>query len=411
MHVLSVLLRGAIALGFCALLAWADGARRAELLPSRARTEPLPAFAKSQAQAQTPSKQLSTQGIGHWERIGQGRIPMPPGVLAAHASALVALPVESQASMMAFWFAGDRESAPNVQIAMSTLDRASGVWSDAQLVVDRWDLARQLGFGIRRLGNPVAWLDPQGQVHLYVVATGLGGWAAGRILHLRQRPAHAGQAIHFDPIDVLPLSWLWNISYLVRTAPLALTDGGAVLPAYFELVRKTSVAVRLNRQGDFAGLNRILPNDQRNLQPALLALDESNWWALMRDAGPTGQIRVAKTQNGGRDWSEGGYLPLDNPNSSVATLSIGDQHLLVYNPLKAGRHVLDLAVSQDGQRWVTVANLARGNEGREFSYPAIAMADGQLWVSYTEAREFIAWQRFAWVAGPPPAVAQSQGLP
>jgi hypothetical protein len=181
MQVFSVLLRGAIALGFCALLAWADGARRAELLPARARTEPLPAFAESKAQTQTPSQQLSTQGIGHWERKGQGRIPMPPGVLAAHASALVALPVESQASMMAFWFAGDRESAPNVQIAMSTLDRASGVWSDAKLVVDRWVLAQQLGFGIRRLGNPVAWLDPQGQVHLYVVATGLGGWAAGRI--------------------------------------------------------------------------------------------------------------------------------------------------------------------------------------------------------------------------------------
>ena len=102
---------------------------------------------------------------------------------------------------------------------------------------------------------------------------------------------------------------------------------------------------------------------------------------------------------------------MDNPNSSVATLSIGDQHLLVYNPLKAGRNVLDLAVSRDGQRWVTVANLARGSERREFSYPAIAMADGQLWVSYTEQREFIAWQRFAWVAGPPLAVAQSQGLP
>ena len=60
MQVFSVLLRGAIALGFCALLAWADGARRAELLPARARTVPLPAFAESKAQTQTPSKQLST---------------------------------------------------------------------------------------------------------------------------------------------------------------------------------------------------------------------------------------------------------------------------------------------------------------------------------------------------------------
>ncbi len=336
---------------------------------------------------------------------------MPPGVLAAHASTLVALPQSNPASLMAFWFAGDRESAPNVQIAMSTLDRASGTWSDASLVVDRWDLAGQLGFGIRRLGNPVAWLDPQGQVHLYVVGTGLGGWAAGRVLHLRQRPAQAGQAIHFEPLDVLPLSWMWNISYLVRTAPLALADGGAVLPAYFELVRKSAVAVRLNSQGNFAGVRRILANDQRNLQPALLALDESYWWALMRDAGPNGQIRVAKTHNGGRHWTDGGDLALDNPNSSVATLSIGDQHLLVYNPLKAGRHVLDLAAMQDEQRWVTIAHLAQGSTAREFSYPAIAMADGHLWLSYTEDRKFIVWQRFAWVAGPPPIVAQSAGLP
>jgi len=411
MHVLFVLLRGAIALGLCSLLVWADGARRAELLPARARIEPLPSLAAMQTPSQTSSQQVLPQGIGHWERIGQGRIPMPPGVLAAHASTLVALPQSNPASLMAFWFAGDRESAPNVQIAMATLDRASGTWSDASLVVDRWDLAGQLGFGIRRLGNPVAWLDPQGQVHLYVVATGLGGWAAGRVLHLRQRPAQAGQAIHFEPLDVLPLSWMWNISYLVRTAPLALADGGAVLPAYFELVRKSAVAVRLNSQGNFAGVRRILANDQRNLQPALLALDESNWWALMRDAGPNGQIRVAKTHNGGRHWTDGGELALDNPDSSVATLSIGDQHLLVYNPLKAGRHVLDLAAMQDEQRWVTIAHLAQGSTAREFSYPAIAMADGHLWLSYTEDRKFIVWQRFAWVAGPPPIVAQSAGLP
>jgi len=131
----------------------------------------------------------------------------------------------------------------------------------------------------------------------------------------------------------------------------------------------------------------------------------------MRDAGPNGQIRVAKTHNGGRHWTDGGELALDNPDSSVATLSIGDQHLLVYNPLKAGRHVLDLAAMQDEQRWVTIAHLAQGSTAREFSYPAIAMADGHLWLSYTEDRKFIVWQRFAWVAGPPPIVAQSAGLP
>jgi predicted neuraminidase len=322
---------------------------------------------------------------------------MPAGVPAAHASALLALPATHASTLLAFWFAGDRESAPNVQIAMSALDRATGIWSPALMVVNRWEVAEQLGFGIRRLGNPVAWVDGQGRVHLFVVATGLGGWAAGRVVHLRQAAPTLQAPWAWEAVAVLPLSWLWNTSYLVRTAPLPLADGGLVLPAYFELARKYPVALRLDAQGALRASAPMSTQGQM-LQPALLALDQREWLAFMRDSGPAGRIRVARTRDAGVRWSDAEDLPLDNPNASVATLTVGGQHLLVYNPQKSGRDRLRMASSLDGTLWGSMVELENGPPGSEYSYPAMAMVDGEVWVSYTDQRQSIAWQRFAWVS-------------
>ena len=396
MQALSPWLRAVAALAMAALLCLADAARREEIAPASAQKS-----VALKAQALPLGSGNSALDNGHWEPVARGQIPMPPGVPAAHASALLALPANHPSSMLAFWFAGDRESAPNVQIAMSALDRASGVWSPARMVVDRWQVAEQLGFGIRRLGNPIAWLDGQGQVHLFVVATGLGGWAAGRVVHLRQAKPKESLAWTWDAVGLLPLSWLWNTSYLVRTAPLPLADGGMVIPAYFELAHKYPMAVRLSAQGALLGMVPISSLGRR-LQPSLLAIGERDWLALMRDSGPDPKIRMARTRDGGQHWADTGDLPLDNPNSSLATLSVGGQHLLVYNPQKSGRNRLRLASSLNGEAWRTVADLEDGPDGHEYSYPAMALVDDQLWVSYTDQRRSIAWQRFAWVGESPP---------
>ena len=359
------LLRAATALVIAALLCLADAGRRAPLVPAQAAQVTL-----AQAAGAVPSPGQAALAGGRWERTGQGHIPMPQGVPAAHASALLAMPATHPSALLAFWFAGDRESAPNVQIAMSALDRASGSWSPARMVVDRWEMGAQLGFGIRRLGNPVAWLDGQGQVHLFVVATGLGGWAAGRVVHLRQ-------------------------SAPTPQAPWA--DGGLVLPAYFELARKYPRALRLDAQGELRAMTPMSTQGQM-LQPALLAIGERDWLAFMRDSGPSGRIRVARTRDGGVQWSDAQDLPLDNPNASVATLTAGGQHLLVYNPQKSGRDRLRMASSADAGLWSSMVDLENGPLGHEYSYPAMAMVDGQVWVSYTDQRQSIAWQRFAWVA-------------
>ncbi|MDO9166765.1 MAG: sialidase family protein [Rhodoferax sp.] len=325
---------------------------------------------------------------------------MPANTPAAHASSLLAMPATHRSALLAFWFAGARESAADVQIAASQFDRTTQQWSAARFVVNRQAMGDQLGFGVRRLGNPVAWLDSQGKIHLFVVATGLGGWAAARIVHLRQSSeGHDFSAMSFDVARVLPLSWLWNTSFLVRSAPLPLADGGMVLPVHFELGIKYPVALRFDAGGEFKGMVRI-SNRKHLLQPTLVMVSESNWLALMRDQRPEGKVAVAETTNGGKNWVDLPDLALDNPDASVAGLALAPGRMfLAHNSAPHSRSALDLSRSMDGRAWVLAQALAHGSGADEYSYPALSWADDSLWVSYTDQRRSIAWQRFSFSPG------------
>lgn len=329
------------------------------------------------------------------QRVAFGNIPMPAGVPAAHASNLLVMPQGHPAVLTAFWFAGERESGANVQIAASQFDRASQQWLPARFVVDRHVVGAQLHFGVRRLGNPVAWLDASGRVHLFVVATGWGGWAASRILHLVQSSSgNALVELEFEAARVLPLSWLWDTSFLVRNSPLPLADGGMVLPAHFEIGIKYPVALRFDRNGEFLGMVRISPR-KHVLQPTLLAQTPTHWLALMRDTRPEGRVTAAQTQDAGRHWTDLPDLDLVNPDAAIAGVVLpGGQMVLAHNSSAHSRAWLDLSKSPDGVQWLGTQALAHGANGDEYSYPALAWADDSLWVSYTDHRRSIAWQRF-----------------
>ncbi|MFM2051089.1 MAG: hypothetical protein RL682_1580 [Pseudomonadota bacterium] len=345
------------------------------------------------AQALIPSSPVDVSAL---HRVAQGDVPMPVGTAAAHASTLLAMPPDHPAVVALFWFSGERESGPQVQIAMSYFDRASQKWAEPRFVVNRHTMGDQLGHGLRRLGNPVAWRDAQGRIHLFVVATGWGGWAASRILHLQQSgTSNSLNDLQFEPVRVLPLSWLWNTSYLVRNAPLPLADGGMVLPVHFELGYKIPAALRFDAQGEFLGMVR-MSSRIHALQPALVAQTPSQWMAYLRDERPNGKVGMVQTQDGGAHWHDLPALALDNPDAAVAAQALGPQKfLLAHNPTSSGRARLDLSSSQDGVAWSAVQTLAQGAPEDEFSYPAMAWVDGSLWVSYTVDRQRLAWQRFA----------------
>ena len=334
----------------------------------------------------------------HWKLEAQGAVPMPAGMPVAHASSLLAMPAHHPAAMTIFWFSGDRESAPNVEIAASQYQRSTQQWTPARLVVNRFAVGAQLGWGIRRLGNPVPWIDGKGRIHLFVVATGAGGWAASRILHLRQtHPTNTLDALHFEPLGVLPLSWLWNTSFLVRNAPLPLEDGGMMLPVYFEIGIKYPAALRFDAEGNFSGMVRISQRPYL-LQPTLTMRSATEWLALMRDNHQPGKIQVARTTDAGAHWHDMPPLTLDNPDAAVAGLSLQpDYMLLLHNSSIGARTILDWSASHNGEDWKLVQNLARGVKGDEFSYPALVWndSDQRLWISYTMNRQHIAWKRFS----------------
>lgn len=372
-------LRWVLGLGACLLLLALDAAQRANL--------PAP------PRAAWPAGQATLPATG-WTLQASGHIPMPDGAPSAHASTLLALPPQDPAVLQTYWFAGSRESGPDVQIATSAWDRATQQWGPARYVVNRHRAGAALGFGLRRVGNPVAWRDVQGRIHLFVVGTGLGGWAAGRIVHLRQD----GPQAPFEPLRVLPLSWLWNTSHLVRAMPLPLADGGMVLPVYFELGLKYPLALRFDAQGEFRGMVRM---SQRTdlLQPTLLARSETEWLALMRDNRSDRRLRAALTRDGGRHWEDLPDPGMPNPDASVAGLALQPGlQFLAHNPRPESRAQLMLSQATDGRQWLPLQMLAQGEGRSEFSYPSLAWADGSLWVSYTEQRRVIAWQRF----GPAP---------
>lgn len=380
----TVVRRGLLALTLAPLL-WAIDAGMRPDMPAQA------VAAVVRDAALVPEGERKPAFGDHWKVVARGDIPIYQQDKAAHASSLLM----SDKGLLVFWFSGDRESGPHVQITASQWDAASQQWSAPKVVVNRHQMGQALGFGLRRLGNPVAWRDGQGRIHLFVVATGLGGWAASRVLHVRQcaTSSDALATMCFEPVGILPLGWGLNISHLVRNAPMPLADGGMVLPVHFELGHKASALLRFDAQGSYLGMVRI---SQRTyaLQPTLLALGERHWLALMRDERSHGHILVSETENGGQSWRDLPDLGLPNPDSAVAALTLAPgHHLLAHNESQAGRDRLDLRYSTDGRQWKLLQILEQGKPEDEFSYPSMVWTGDSLWVSYTVDRARLAWQR------------------
>lgn len=312
-------------------------------------------------------------------------IPMPPGVPAAHASALAALP---NGELLACWWAGQRESAPDVRLYMARW--RDGRWSEARAIVDRETLGRALHMGVRRIGNPALWVARDGRVHLYMVATGLGGWAAARVVQLVSDDAGSS----FVAQRGLPLTPLLNTSVLVRTQPVALADGGWLLPAYFELGHKYPLVISFDARGEPRWQQRI-GRSVTSLQPALLPLSGTELRAVMRDIGPQHRVQQALSRDAGLSWQDEPASALANHDSSVAALRLaGGGFVLLHNErLPVGgspRQWLRLSTSADAQAWSPGLDVRRGEPGDEFSYPSVLQIGDQLHVTFTQQRRAIA---------------------
>ena len=329
------------------------------------------------------TSQVQHQAITLTERSAS-LIPMPAQVPSAHASSMARLP---GGDVLAFWWAGSRESGPDVKVYAARW--SEGNWGQPWEVASRESLGSALNFGVRRIGNPVAWTAPDGTVHLYVVATGLGGWAASRVVQLTS--SDEGQ--HFKVKRLLPMSPLFNTSVLVRTAPVALADGGWWLPLYFEIGVKYPQMLAFDRHGNPNRMTRIGASTS-TLQPTIVAFSASEVHAWMRDASEQQSVQHAHSSDGGASWLDMPALDLPNQNTSLSALRLSNGAVvLLHNHVEPGgtdRNMLRLSVATDARTWTPVVDVVHGKPGEEFSYPDLQQIGDKLHVTYTSRRTAIA---------------------
>lgn len=316
---------------------------------------------------------------------------------SVHVSSLTELPA---GRLAASWYGGSREGARDVALYVATRDAgATNVWSAPHRVVTPESAGEETYRYVKKVGNAVIFGGTNGHLHLLYVTTGFGGWSCSS-LNLK---TSTDGGTTWSRSRRLGLSPCFNLSELVKNAPVPLADGGFVVPVYHELLGKFSELLWLPPDADGeAAIKTRAAGGRTAFQPALVALNETNALLLARAAGTVARIHTARTSDGGRTWSAFAATELPNSNSGLDAIRLADGRLLLaFNDTGIGRDNLRLAISSDeGATWQRAATLVT-EVGQEFSYPSVLQTrDGLIHVTYTWKRRGIKHAAFnvAWLA-------------
>jgi predicted neuraminidase len=308
-----------------------------------------------------------------------GADELPAGVLSAgfvfekapfrscHASTVV----ESKGGLLAAWFGGTEEGAPDVGIWTARYDGTS--WSEPVEAAD----GRQAEGPRQPCWNPV--LFGPGPVSLfYKVGPSPRDWWG-----MQMASSDGGRT--WSRPERLPDGILGPI----KNKPVVLADGAWLCPSSTE---DQGWRVHMERTPDRDRTwTRTGPlNDGKTfgiIQPTILAYPEERLQALCRSR--QGSIVESWSSDGGRTWSPVAATALPNPNSGIDATNLRDgRALLVYNHTRKGRTPLNIALSSDGRTWKAGPALESGPG--EYSYPAvIATSDGLVQITYTWNRRRI----------------------
>jgi predicted neuraminidase len=263
-----------------------------------------------------------------------------------HSAALTPL---SEDSMISVWFAGSREGAADVQIRGALFDTETGKWTPEMILATRESTQSGVNRYIRKLGNPVIALSPDRRLWLFYVSVSIGGWGASSINAMMSEDLGATWS---TPRQLIT-SPFFNISTLVRSAPVFHSDGSIGLPVYHEFIGKFAEYLYLSADGEVIDKFRI-SRGNHSLQPTVVPTGPQSAVAMMRYAG-TGHHKVlaSRTEDGGRSWSQPAPLEPFNPNSSLsAAMSHRNTLLVALNNLRDGRFRLSLYETDlDMKKW------------------------------------------------------------
>ncbi len=300
-----------------------------------------------------------------------------------HASTIVEV---SPGHLVAAWFGGTKERAPDV-----------GIWV-SRCIDGKWEPAREVANGIQPTGprlptwNPVLFTAPDAPLMLfYKVGPAPSKWWG------MEMTSTDGGATWSKP-DRLPAPLLGpikdkavllsNRDWLSPTSDEGTPTGSRV---HFELSTDQGKTWKLIGPVDKS------PDDISAIQPTILFHKDGRLQALCRTS--KGFLATTWSSDQGQTWSPLQKTDLPNPNSGVDAVTLADgRQLLVYNnsapppdrPNKGLRYPLDVALSDDGVTWKHMLVLDSEPKGSGYSYPAVIQtADGLVHITYTWDRKLI----------------------
>jgi predicted neuraminidase len=295
--------------------------------------------------------------------------------------------IRNDGALLAAWYAGSREGAPDVVIFSSVF--LNGSWSDPKII---------LKVEGRSVGQPVFLPRPDGEVWLFFVIieelespSRRPGWEWAQPFWQRSRD---GGKTWETPQPVLDYPGL-----MFRSHPLIL-PGRILLPAYDENTWQSRMLISTD-DGASWRLTEPIVSPPGNIQPCLAPLSDGRLLAYLRTGGKGGWIWRTTSADGGDTWEAPMPTQLPNPNSGIDLLRLQSGKLvLAYNPSASQRTPLWVTIAGEDESWQTTRTLEQGRG--EFSYPALCQApDGKIHLVYTYKRQTIqhAWFSESWLQG------------
>jgi len=287
---------------------------------------------------------------------------------SCHASTVVE---HEPGRLLAAWFGGDREGAPNVQIWGSAFDGVK--WSEPAVV------GSEPGYPCF---NPVYFKTAKGALRLWYKAGPKPDNWTGFV-----RTSADGGRTWSEP-EMLPAGFYGP----VRAKPIQLAGGVVLAGTSVESHRNWTPYVDRSAD-DGATWKRSnpfpVPGKPNQIQPTLFVAADGRVVALMRSRNPRVVCR-AESRDGGETFGPAEPTVLPNPSSGIDVVKTREGDVfLIYNPTAAGRSPISLARSaDDGRTWKRVADLE--TEPGEYSYPAMVQTqDGRLAITYTWRRTHV----------------------
>jgi predicted neuraminidase len=297
-----------------------------------------------------------------------------------HCATLVELP---SGDLMAAWFGGSFETAPDQAIFAARYAMSSARWTPPAIIADTPGRAD---------GQPVLFAHPSGALWLFFVTNAGQDWKTAQL-----KLQISSDGTHWDAPRILND----RLGLMFRSKPLALRDSSLLLPLYDE-IRWQSMSMISADGGASWNLGEPIVTPPGNIHPCVVPLSDGRLLAYLRTGGEGGWIWQTTSDDGGWTWRAATPTRLPNPNSGIDLIRLTNGHLvLAFNDSPRRRTPLCVALSDDeGRTWGYRRTLEESDA--EFSYPTLLQTrDGSIHCVYTYRRETIQHAVFdeSWLRG------------